>query len=475
MKRREFVGWAAGVGANAVVPKSAFGRREVSAGSSLPSENAETPTTSASTPITLHPENPKYFLFRGKPLVLIAATEHYGSVVNRRFDFARYLAEATDKKQTVTRLFLLYRELQSARNPYSPLKPESPDFVMPFARTGPGRAMDGELKYDLERWNAEYFDRLHRFLSIASKLSIVVEATVFSNTYAEGVWALNPLRDKNNIQGIGAVEWQEYTSLRNAALVEWQLKYLRKVIAETSEYDNVYYEVCNEPGGGLPGKTTTAEVDAWQQKIADTIREELQHLNRQHLLFGQNAFSYAPQFSQDFDRSFAGSMLDAVNVHPLPNLILRGRKYQLGNFMSKELQLTEFRDFFLAAHRERKPVISDEDNCASMYCDEVGWTIHRKRAWMAVLCGSHYDYIDFSIQAGLESGTKESRRGIRAWMRNLSEFIHSVDFIRAQPAPDWIEAKPAPCVAAALQYREPTTWRIWRTRAKLPIRRRGGP
>jgi hypothetical protein len=35
-------------------------------------------------------------------------------------------------------------------------------------------------------------------------------------------------------------------------------------------------------------------------------------------------------------------------------------------------------------------------------------------------------------------------------MRNLSEFIHSYDFIHAQPAPDWIEAKPAPCVAAAL-------------------------
>src|SRR5262249_27564460 len=32
-------------------------------------------------PISIHPDNPKYFLFRGKPLVLITATEHYGSVI----------------------------------------------------------------------------------------------------------------------------------------------------------------------------------------------------------------------------------------------------------------------------------------------------------------------------------------------------------------------------------------------------------
>ena len=63
--------------------------------------------------------------------------------------------------------------------------------------------------------------------------------------------------------------------------------------------------------------------------------------------------------------------------------------------MSKELHLEQFRDFFLAAYSEPKPVISDEDNAASMYVDDTGWTIQRKRAWMAVMCGAHYDFIDF--------------------------------------------------------------------------------
>lgn len=444
MNRRRFLECAGCLTAAAVT-----GSAEPQVGTACSSGALDLPA-GAENPISLHPENPRYFLFRGKPLVLIAASEHYGSVVNRRFNFGKYLEEAASKKQTVTRTFLLYRELQSPRNPYSPVKPDSPDFITPWPRTGPGKAMDGELIYDLDQWNPEYFNRLHAFLSAASKLGIVVELTVFSNTYADNIWALNPLRAENNKQKIGNIAWQEYISLRNPELLARQEAYARKIIEETSQYDNVYYEVCNEPGGGIPRHVTAAEVDAWQQKIAAVLRQELASRNRHHLLFGQGAFTYAPHFEQSFDESFSGPMLDAVNIHPLPNLTFHNRTYQLGNFMSKELQLEEFRNFFLATAVAQKPCISDEDNCASMYLDDAGWTIDRKRAWMAVMCGAHYDYIDFSIIVGSEAGTRDSRKKIRTWMKHLSEFIHTFDFVHAQPAPNWIESKPAPLVAGTL-------------------------
>ncbi len=38
-------------------------------------------------PIRLHSDNPHYFLFRGRPAVLITSTEHYGAVLNPDFDF----------------------------------------------------------------------------------------------------------------------------------------------------------------------------------------------------------------------------------------------------------------------------------------------------------------------------------------------------------------------------------------------------
>ena len=403
-----------------------------------------------SAPISIHPENPKYFLFRGRPLVLIAATEHYGSVVNRPFDFERYLADAADKKQTMTRTFLLFREQQSSRNPSSPIKPESPDFITPYPRVGPGKAIDGEPIYDLDRWNDEYFERLDKFLARASQLGIVVELTLFSNTYGDSVWALNPLRAANNLQKSSAVEWQDYTSPRDKGLNERQCAFARKIVRETSQYDNVYYEICNEPGGGFPGHATPADVDAWQADIAATVRSELASQRRKHLVFASQAFNYVPKFVQELDATFAGSLADAVNVHPLPNTVLGGRTFMLGNFMSKELMLAEYADFCRTAARYPKPCVMDEDNAASLYRDPTGWTIHRKRAWIAAMSQAHYDYIDFSITVGSEAGTKDSATHIRSWMKHLSTYLHQLDFIHARPAAGWIEQTPEHVVAAAL-------------------------
>ena len=126
------------------------------------------------------------------------------------------------------------------------------------------RAIDGEPRYDIDQWNPEYFRRLHRFLSRASELGIVVELTLFSNTYGDGVWALNPLRAENNLQGVGKIPWYQYTTLHNTSLLGRQLAYATKIVEETSRYDNVYYEICNEPGGNANPAATTADVDAWQ-------------------------------------------------------------------------------------------------------------------------------------------------------------------------------------------------------------------
>ena len=395
-------------------------------------------------PISIHPENPRYFLFRGKPTFLLTASEHYGSVMNRAFDFERYLDDAAAHKMTHTRTFLLFRELQGARNPSSPAKPESPDYVAPFPRTGPGVAMDGEPMYDLDQWNPEYSERLHRFLKLASEKGIVVELTVFSNTYADQIWALNPFRSKNNKQGVGKIEWPEYLSLKDRELVRRQADYARKIIRETADYDNIYYEICNEPGGAVPDHNVSpADVDAWQAEMGAAMRDEMTKIGKKHLIAGQQAFAYSPKFRFPNDQTFQGTLFDIANVHPLPDTVLRDRTYQLGHFMSKELMLSEFAAFTKAASLERKPLLHDEDNTASMYRDVTGWTIHRKRAWTSLLNGAHYDYIDFSITVGSEAGTAASRAGIRSWMKYLSEFMSGFDFVHSRPDTKWIAATPA--------------------------------
>ncbi len=44
-------------------------------------------------PLALHPDNPHYFLFRGKPTVLVTSGEHYGAVLNLDFDYDPFAKE----------------------------------------------------------------------------------------------------------------------------------------------------------------------------------------------------------------------------------------------------------------------------------------------------------------------------------------------------------------------------------------------
>lgn len=78
-------------------------------------------------PVSLHPENPHYFLFRGEPAVLIGSTEHYGAVLNLGFDYIPYLEELASKGLNITRTFSgIYLQSQGAfgieKNTLAPAK-----------------------------------------------------------------------------------------------------------------------------------------------------------------------------------------------------------------------------------------------------------------------------------------------------------------------------------------------------------------
>lgn len=405
------------------------------------------------TAVAIHRENPKLLHFRGNPVILICATEHYGAVMNRPFDFSRYLTDAAEKRQTLSRLFLLFRELQSAVNPFSSCKPDSTDYIAPFVRSGPECALDGLPKYDLDVRNPEYFDRLHRFMNAASSAGIIVEVVLFSNSYGNEVWALNPLHHLNNVNALRPLEWFEYTTKRDPELFARQVDFTRSIVRELNCYDNIIYEVCNEPGGDFPhvaDAPTSEEVNEWIAALIEEIRSTEAVLPNQHLVAGQEAFRYqlpnetlnSKDVHQFAEKSFHEMDYDIVNMHPLSNMWHRGMNYDLGMFMRGSLRIRALRDYCVSLYAEGKPLNLDEDNAASRFMDPVGWTIHRKRAWTTIFSGAHYDVIDFSINRFQESGTSESQAHLRKWMRILSEFIHSVDLVRMKPCRTTVKSVP---------------------------------
>ena len=142
-------------------------------------------------PLRLHPANPHYFLFRGKPTVLIASGEHYGSVLNEEFDYRKYLAALAADGMNFTRIFGgSYVEVPATsfgikRNT---LAPQPGRLVAPWMRSDIGGYAGGGNKFDLTRWNPEYFARYKDFLAQAAKAGIVVEISLFSSTYGDVQW-----------------------------------------------------------------------------------------------------------------------------------------------------------------------------------------------------------------------------------------------------------------------------------------------
>src|SRR5215469_17155324 len=117
------------------------------------------PAAAADKPLSLHPDNPHYFLFRGKPAVLMTSGEHYGAVLNRDFDYVPYLDELRARKFNLTRTFSgVYREVPGSFGIVdNTLAPASGRYLCPWARSDTPGAGDSGNKFDLTKWDAEYF------------------------------------------------------------------------------------------------------------------------------------------------------------------------------------------------------------------------------------------------------------------------------------------------------------------------------
>src|SRR4051812_23707413 len=163
--------------------------------------------TAGADPIAPHPENPRYFLFDGKPTFLITSGEHYGAVLNLDFDFIPYLGELHARGLNLTRTFSgTYREVPgSFKIRHNNLAPAPGRYLAPWARSGTPGAADGGNKFDLDAWDGDYFRRLKAFCAEAGRRGIVVEFVLFCPSYDDGLWDANPRTARTTATGIGAM------------------------------------------------------------------------------------------------------------------------------------------------------------------------------------------------------------------------------------------------------------------------------
>jgi len=84
----------------------------------------------------------------------------------------------------------------------SPLSPgRGPaEFIAPWDWSKLDGGFEGR-KFDLDRWNAAYFERLRKFLKAAEQRGVIVELVLFSRMYTEERWRVSPLHPDNNEEG----------------------------------------------------------------------------------------------------------------------------------------------------------------------------------------------------------------------------------------------------------------------------------
>ena len=234
--------------------------------------------------LRLHPANPHYFEWRGKPMILLTSAEHYGAVLNADFDYRKYLDTLAQDGLNHTRLFTggLYVEPPGAFNiERNTLAPASGRYLTPYARSDqPGYAGGGN-KFDLDRWDPAYFQRLRNFLKYAARRGIIVEVNLFCVFYEDQQWQLSPFNPRNNVNGLPAIQREDVLTLgRSGPYLALQEQLARKFITELRDFGNLYYEIINEP-------YITQTPDNWQRHLTEVVADA----QRRHPLLQRQEFA----------------------------------------------------------------------------------------------------------------------------------------------------------------------------------------
>jgi hypothetical protein len=261
---------------------------------------AASQATLAKGPLRIHPDNPRYFTDGTKisdgslKAVYLTGAHTWNNLVDmgrsdppEKFDYQGYLNFLVKHDHNFIRLWAWDSTAWDTRSD----RKSGKNFILqisplPWARTGPGNALDGKLKFDLTKFDPAYFDRLRARVAAAGERGIYVSVMLFEGwglsngnrlpgTKHGWAWRNHPFNPANNING-AKVEGAEALSgpvhtLRSPEVNKLQAAYIRKVVDTLNDLDNVLYEVINEGGE-----------KEWNWWVIQTIQDHQRTKSKQH-------------------------------------------------------------------------------------------------------------------------------------------------------------------------------------------------
>jgi hypothetical protein len=231
---------------------------------------------------------------------------------------------------------------------------------------------------------------------------------LFCTFYDDSMWNLSPMNAANNVNGIGDVPRERVHTLEDAALTAVQEAMVRKVVTELNGFDNLYYEICNEP------YIKHIVSDAWQAHIAQVIADTEAHLPNKHLI-AQN---------------IANGSQEIVDPNPLVSLF---------NFHYAKPPTAVTVNYHLG-----RPIADDETGFAGSEPEP-----YRLEGWDFLMAGGAvYDNLDYSFTVGHEDGTADPQVPggggpvLHRQLQILHEFMRSLDFVHMSPDNSVLQVAP---------------------------------
>ena len=421
-------------------------------------------------PVRLHPDCPTRLHWRGRAAFLLGSTEHYGALLNAAFDYERYLDTLAADGLTLTRMFALFRQAEGVIDERigdaGTLTPLPACYLAPWARSrdsnDPGP--DGLPKFDLEQWDERYFSRLQGILTAAEARGVVVELVFFCSPYDDARWRRFPLHPASNVNGVGTgmAEPGDFLSLADPSVTHHQRRLVRKLVAETNRFGNLYYEICNEPGKSRDGDPQPEVVRDWQRVLIDTVRETERALPERHLVaVNPHMLLHVREPDNPADRRIGilddgyyrdDPEVDLLNIHYISHRPPREGLHHAypggARPQSPAYRFGNITTFLTLREASGKPIGFDEDYAGIVNGQPAPPAPKRMEAWESLLSGcATYDHLDFTFTKDDPTGAGRGRipvgltrelfdgRTLRRQLSHVAACAETVDLstLRADP------------------------------------------
>jgi len=239
-------------------------------------------------PLRPLPANPRYFTDDGQRAVYLTGSHTWDNLQDMGesdppppFDYPAYLDFLARHDHNFIRLWRW--ELLSWDTGANDAKTAKRLLAAPhpWARTGPGTALDGKPRFNLDQFNEDYFARLRSRVAAARDRGIYVSIMLFEGwglQHVADAWKAHPFHPANHVNGLkpdtnGDGRGLEVHTLESPAVTRVQEAYVRKVVDTVNDLDNVLYEIANESG---------AYSTAWQEHFIRFVHAYEQGKPKRH-------------------------------------------------------------------------------------------------------------------------------------------------------------------------------------------------